>query len=299
MKQMQQLVSLWTSLNPAARRMAAGVLVLAAGALVWRAVLSPLIGAVSVQRANLAELKGKIEVAQMLAGQLAGQQAVLSEARAEYQRVRRRIGDGHTVARVLEELGRLAKQEKLGIAGLEPQDNEAAPRLLAVEGGLTIREVPVRLKLKGRYQQMGQFLAALSGASSLATVQRINFTRPDAESAQLEAELVLAIYLQELGTATEPWAGLLANPASRYAQQERLAELGWTRDPFLRGGPTGAAGGFVLSGILWDATAPIAIINGEPLRAGDRIGGYQILSIEQDRVSLTDGEETLQLLIAP
>ena len=86
--------------------------------------------------------------------------------------------------------------------------------------------------------------------------------------------------------------------ARREAQRARASELSWNRDPFTRGRSV-AVGGFTLSGILWDAQQPIAIINGQMLQVGEELDGYRVAEIAQDRVSLTDGTHTYQLLIAP
>ena len=97
--------------------------------------------------------------------------------------------------------------------------------------------------------------------------------------------------------SADRWASLLTTPTTP-DQVARAAALGWGRDPFLRGGG-GLVGGFGLSRILWVASAPIAIINGEMLRPGEKIGAYQIIKIEMGSVTLSDGEQTLQLLISP
>ena len=84
----------------------------------------------------------------------------------------------------------------------------------------------------------------------------------------------------------------------RAAQRRRTETLSWERDPFLRGGTEGTSG-LVLSGILWDANAPIAILNGQMLHVGDELEGYRIVYITPDHVAVTDGTDTLQLQIAP
>ena len=96
-------------------------------------------------------------------------------------------------------------------------------------------------------------------------------------------------------------AALLAPevPAQREAQRERAAQLAWGRDPFMRGARAGQASGLTLSGVLWDPNQPMAIINGQMVHVGDELEGYRILEITQDRVSVTDGTQTLQLLVAP
>jgi hypothetical protein len=83
------------------------------------------------------------------------------------------------------------------------------------------------------------------------------------------------------------------------AQRQLAATLAWGRDPFARGAAAGQPGGLSLSGILWDATSPIAIINGQMFRVGEEIDGFRVLEIAHDRVSLSDGTQTFQLLIAP
>ena len=87
--------------------------------------------------------------------------------------------------------------------------------------------------------------------------------------------------------------------ADRVAQRRHAEEISWGRDPFLRGGAEGQAGALMLSGILWDASAPIAIINGQMLHVGDELEGYRIMHITSDRVTVTDGTDTFQLQIVP
>jgi hypothetical protein len=96
-------------------------------------------------------------------------------------------------------------------------------------------------------------------------------------------------------------AALLSRQASpqRQAQRQREAALSWTRDPFSRGGGSGAVSGLSLSGILWDVSRPIAIINGEMKQVGEEVEGYRIMGISQDRVSVSDGTESFQVLLAP
>jgi hypothetical protein len=61
----------------------------------------------------------------------------------------------------------------------------------------------------------------------------------------------------------------------------------------------GELSGLSVSGILWDPTKPIAIINGAMVHVGEEIEGYQVLAINQDRVSVTDGTQTFQLPVSP
>ena len=96
------------------------------------------------------------------------------------------------------------------------------------------------------------------------------------------------------GTLTMP-----QRSSSRQAQRQHLAQLEWGRDPFARGFAGGQASGLELSGILWDATQPVVIINGTMVGVGEEIEGYRVTEIQQDRVSLTDGSQSFQLHISP
>jgi hypothetical protein len=90
---------------------------------------------------------------------------------------------------------------------------------------------------------------------------------------------------------------LPAESGPRRAQREHAATLAWGRDPFTGGSAGGEVSGFDLSGILWDPSQPIAIINGQMLRVGEELEGYRVLAITQDTVSLSDGGQPLNLTI--
>ncbi len=90
---------------------------------------------------------------------------------------------------------------------------------------------------------------------------------------------------------------LPAENGSREAQRKHAAALAWGRDPFTGSSAGGEVSGFDLSGILWDANAPIAVINGQMLRVGDEVEGYRIVTITQDRVTMSDGSQPLNLTI--
>lgn len=87
--------------------------------------------------------------------------------------------------------------------------------------------------------------------------------------------------------------------AQRQAQHAEAMQLAWARDPFQRGATTGGVAGLSLSGILWDANAPLAIISGQTLGIGDEISGFRITEILPDHVTLSDGVETLSLTTTP
>ena len=82
----------------------------------------------------------------------------------------------------------------------------------------------------------------------------------------------------------------------RAVQRQHAALLTWERDPFLRARGEGSSG-LALSGILWDPSTPMAIINGTTLTVGSQVDGWQITEIGQDHVTVNDGTKTYQLRI--
>jgi hypothetical protein len=53
--------------------------------------------------------------------------------------------------------------------------------------------------------------------------------------------------------------------------------------------------GFALTGILWDEVKPLAIIDGEVVKKGDKVGSKVIVDIKEDRVILSDGQEFFEV----
>lgn len=79
-------------------------------------------------------------------------------------------------------------------------------------------------------------------------------------------------------------------------EQVKLLDL--RRDPFTAA-PIVSEGsikyGVVLSGILWDKDKPMAIIDGNIVKAGQRVGDQTVMEIRRDRVILSDGENLAEI----
>lgn len=72
----------------------------------------------------------------------------------------------------------------------------------------------------------------------------------------------------------------------------------WGRNPFsISGSRIMRLGALTINGILWDKKNPLAIINEEIVKVGDKIDGNKVVSIEQDRVILNDGSKDIELLL--
>jgi hypothetical protein len=52
-----------------------------------------------------------------------------------------------------------------------------------------------------------------------------------------------------------------------------------------------------LNGIAWDELSPRAVINNVIVGVGDKVGGYQVVQIEPNRVILNDGVNDFELRV--
>jgi len=80
--------------------------------------------------------------------------------------------------------------------------------------------------------------------------------------------------------------------------REEGRDLELKTDPF-SGAPIlpekALSSGIYLNGILWDETSPLAIINDEVVKIGDRVGEYAVVKIKKDSVILSNGSSELEL----
>jgi len=64
------------------------------------------------------------------------------------------------------------------------------------------------------------------------------------------------------------------------------------RDPFTFGPREGApeAASAVLMGVLWDAAHPLAIVGNQTAGLGDRVGGWEIVKIQENGIVIQRGD---------
>ena len=145
-----------------------------------------------------------------------------------------------------------------------------------------------------------QQLAMLVG---LVVVMVVIYAKPFGRRRPSTARQVAAEAVASASAADAPRSSVPVSSEAaaqgRQAQREYAAMLTWRRDPFTRGGSAAGVRGLTLSGILWDPQKPIAILNDQMVSVGDELDDYQVLEIRPDRVLLSDGTETIQLLVSP
>ncbi|MDD5560670.1 MAG: hypothetical protein PHT50_00860 [Candidatus Omnitrophica bacterium] len=86
-----------------------------------------------------------------------------------------------------------------------------------------------------------------------------------------------------------------------YLEQE-TGSIELKRDPFTSSpiiSYKNVQSGLALTGILWDKLKPLAIIDGEVVKKGDRIGNKEVVDIKRDRVILSDGQEFFEVKLEP
>ena len=76
--------------------------------------------------------------------------------------------------------------------------------------------------------------------------------------------------------------------------------LDWGQDPFRTKTTirrTKPAGQWVLSGILYNKTSPLAYINAQPVRVGDTVDRAKVIEIEKDFVTLEYGGNKQKIFV--
>jgi Tfp pilus assembly protein PilO len=114
--------------------------------------------------------------------------------------LRRRIGAGQSVARVLESISFLAREERVEIAAIQPQvaeEGEVPTAVLELGPELSLRETPLTLSVVGTYRQVGMFLSHLTQGPFLASIRSLRLTKPTEGSSRLRADLAVSVYLAE------------------------------------------------------------------------------------------------------
>lgn len=79
--------------------------------------------------------------------------------------------------------------------------------------------------------------------------------------------------------------------------EQEISGLNVQRDPFFEAPANLSSEGPKLMGIFWDQEKPMALINNQVLRAGNKVNGCQILEIKKDSILLNDGLKDIEIKI--
>jgi len=165
--------------------------------LLLRVCYLPVIFRIGERRATLQELQVKMVDVQRVSVDLPKQEAALRRAEERYRILERRLGSGQSVARILEELNGLAKDQRVQLVATQSSTDEREGQLVTLGPDLVLREALLTVQLTGRYRQVAEFLGALDTAPFIASVQRVRMIKGQSDGYQLQADLALAVYLAE------------------------------------------------------------------------------------------------------
>lgn len=92
-----------------------------------------------------------------------------------------------------------------------------------------------------------------------------------------------------------------AGQTIRIVPKRRLAKKtdfkAWGRNPFAPKGSDDASLKPVLNGIMWYEGNPEAMISGDMVHVGDKVGIYTVVEIKKDSVTLNDGTSEVVLTL--
>jgi hypothetical protein len=96
----------------------------------------------------------------------------------------------------------------------------------------------------------------------------------------------------ESAAVSSPEVNKLQNRSLYDTLEQQVKSIELKRDPFTAVPIVSEKvpqSGVDLTGILWDKDKPLAIIDGEVVKKGERVGSKTIIDIKKDRVILSDG----------
>ena len=184
----------------------AGTGLLVVAVLLARFVYLPVLGRVAERQGTLRDLRVKLADVHVATERLPQEERRLEEVREHYQLIERRIGQGQSMARILEALNVQAQEHRLQLAAVQPRAEETPAIPLRLSPEITVEEIPLTLQLTGRYRHLAEFLGALQDAPFVSSVKQLAVTRLEAGSPKLRADVVLAVYVRERESSAWPRA---------------------------------------------------------------------------------------------
>lgn len=117
-------------------------------------------------------------------------------------------------------------------------------------------------------------------------------------AARVSRQAPAAVPVPQVPVAQAAGASKPAEPQGNTKAGEK-DETGWVRCPFSGKVYITANGSeyvpLELSGILWDAKTPSALIDGQVVKEGDSVGAYKVMKIQKDTVTLKDSTHEVEL----
>ena len=160
-----------------------------------RLVYLPVIATIRDRHVALTELRVKMADVHRITEELPRQKLAVRKITERYAVLQRRLGQGQSVARILEQLNGVAKSKRVQLIATQSSAEQVTERNVNIGSEITLREIPLAVQVTGRYRQVAEFLGALDEAPFVASVRRLSLTRPERENPQLHADLLVAVYI--------------------------------------------------------------------------------------------------------
>ena len=167
-----------------------GLIAVVAILILVRSVYLPAWARIMERKAILYDLQVKVADAQVVMPRLSEQGEKLQKAKQQLLLVNSQFSSGRTLGRILERISEEARNSRLDLSVSQEfaQSVDLGPRM-------KLEAIPLTLKLKGRYAQLGEFLGRLSEAPFVSMVKQLSVMRSSGEeSADLSAEVVLEVF---------------------------------------------------------------------------------------------------------
>ena len=194
------------------------------------------------------------------------------------------------ISAALEDLTRAGKIHKVRFSSLTPREASA-------DSGSGYRSLPVEIEAESGYQEMGIFLGDLENLpKGLVTVESFDLTPDSRNPALFKSRLSLNLYLAP-PPEVEPAGARAGEDLIVPRRKAKKSEHGaWTRNPFeVQSNTVSNASGIVLNGIAYDKIRPAAIMNGNIVKVGDRVGAYKVMAIYPDKVVVSGDTQTIEI----
>jgi len=163
-----------------------------------------------------------------------------------------------------------------------------------------LERVPIEIKLEGNYEGLAKFLSELRMLQQgIVTIDQFKLEKEAALSMKLMLLLSASVYVRK--TSEQNILQEQISTAASFDRQpveSRFDSI--DRDPFTKKVVSQKVESVIkLEGIIYDPAQPIALINGEARKIGDRVGDAEILDIQRNRVVLVRRDEQFEISLGP
>ncbi|MFH0772564.1 MAG: type 4a pilus biogenesis protein PilO [Candidatus Omnitrophota bacterium] len=278
--------SYFNKLKKREKILAVALIIALLGALGYRAIAGTYFSGQKKFKADLQKIQHEIEIRKAKFPDIESQEAEIEKLRSDYENTLKGISGYEagipsvdSVRQLLSEITRRSEGLDIDFESIR-QDIEKQK-----EGYLKLN---INMKFSASYSNVVNYLNRLDNLSDFLSVSNIDIAQNKEGGPRSVVDLELSMLLAEKGIDLSVVKKELAV----------AAPLTIKSNPFISKKTESLKkkeAQFKLAGITWANKNSTAIVNDEVLRAGSQIGGWKVIEILPDEVTLSDGEETVTL----